>query len=56
MDALRHQLIRAIERADRLDADLAHSRPAPDAAAELIGRPASSTIPGAASGTTEPST
>jgi len=56
MDALRHQLTRAIERADRLDADLAHSRPAPDAAAELTGRPASSTIPGAASGTTEPST
>ncbi len=54
-DALRHQLMRATERVDRLEAELASVRPE-DGSTELTGRPASSDTAGTTRGTAESST
>ncbi len=56
MDALRHQLMIATDRSDRLEAELAAHPAAPDVATELTGRPALSVSEAAASETTDIST
>jgi hypothetical protein len=47
MDTLRHQLMRATDRSDDLDAELAGFRLVPEVSTELTGRPASSLREGA---------
>lgn len=56
MDALRHQLMMAADRTDRLEAELAAHHIAPDISTELTGRPAISLSEAAAPDTTDIST
>jgi len=56
MDGLRHQLMRATERVDGLETELASVRPPSDTATELTGRPASSSTADTTQGTAESST